>query len=54
MGIKPTALSDDELLEVSGGMIVRAPRSQKCEDQKTKDSCQKAKCNWNSSTSKCG
>ena len=32
MGIKPTALSDDELKEVSDGMIVSAPRSQKCED----------------------
>ncbi len=54
IGIKPTALSDDELKEVSGGMIVNTPRIQKCEDKKTKDSCQKAKCSWNSSTSKCG
>ena len=50
MDNKITALSDDELMEVSGGWLILA---QKCKDQNTKDSCQKAKCTWNSSSSKC-
>ena len=51
MDNKITALSDDELMEVSGGWIIFADP---CSDKKTKDSCsKKANCKWNSSTSKC-
>lgn len=50
MDNKITALSDDELLEVSGGWLIFADP---CSDKKTKDSCKKANCSWNSSTSKC-
>ena len=52
MDNKITALSDDELLEVSGGWLIFA-RNTTCSDNKTKDSCKKANCSWNSSTSKC-
>jgi hypothetical protein len=53
MDNKITALSDDELMEVSGGWIIFA-RDSTCSDNKTKDSCsKKANCRWNSSTSKC-
>lgn len=51
MDNKITALSDDELMEVSGGWLIFADP---CSDKKTKDSCsKKANCSWNSSTSKC-
>ena len=50
MDKKITALSDDELIEVSGGWLIFADP---CSDKKTKDSCKKANCSWNSSTSKC-
>ena len=51
MDNKITALSDDELMEVSGGWLIFADP---CSDKKTKDSCsKKANCKWNSSTSKC-
>ena len=53
MGIKHTALSDDELKEVSGGWLIFAS-DDTCSSKKTKDSCsKKANCIWNSSTSKC-
>ena len=53
MDNKITALSDDELMEVSGGWIIFA-RNTTCSGKKTKDSCsKKANCRWNSSTSKC-
>ena len=53
MDNKITALSDDELMEVSGGFLVCDPNGP-CSGKKTKDSCsQKANCKWNSSTSKC-
>ena len=44
------AYYDDELMEVSGGWLIFADP---CSDKKTKDSCKKANCSWNSSTSKC-
>lgn len=50
MDNKITTLSDDELMEVSGGWLIFA---NPCSDKKTKDSCKKANCSWNSSTSKC-
>ena len=50
MDNKITTLSDDELMEVSGGWLIFADP---CSDKKTKDSCKKANCSWNSSTSKC-
>ena len=50
MDNKITALSDDELMEVSGGWLIFADP---CSDKKTKDSCKKANCSWNSSKSKC-
>ena len=51
MDNKITTLSDDELMEVSGGWLIFADP---CSDKKTKDSCsKKANCSWDSSTSKC-
>ena len=53
MDNKITALSDDELMEVSGGWLIFASNDT-CSSNKTKDSCsKKANCSWNSSTSKC-
>ena len=53
MDNKITALSDDELMEVSGGWLIFA-RNTTCSDNKINDSCsKKANCRWNSSTSKC-
>ena len=53
MDNKITALSDDELMEVSGGSIIFDPDAP-CKGKKTKDSCsKKANCKWDSSTSKC-
>lgn len=51
MDNKIIALSDDELMEVSGGWLIFADP---CSGKKTKDSCsKKANCSWDSSTSKC-
>ena len=50
---KITALSDDELMEVSGGWLISDPNGL-CSGKKTEESCsKKANCKWNSSTSKC-
>ena len=50
---KITALSDDELMDVSGGWLIMGVPNALCSNNTTKDSCQKANCSWNSSTDKC-
>ena len=50
---KITALSDEEMMDVTGGWLIMGAPNVSCSNNTTKDSCQKAKCSWNSSTDKC-
>ena len=53
---KITALSDDELMEVTGGLVqLINPSSCECSDAKNKKSCKETdeKCKWNTAKSLC-
>ncbi len=56
MDNKITTLSDDELMEVTGGLIQLVnPSSCDCSEAKNKKSCKELdeKCNWNTAKSFC-